>query len=239
MYGGVEYHPLPQEVYDTLASTHPKMQRFKSAGLENIALSTRIMTRQACQRIIRGGFEFARKNKRKSVTVVDKPNVLRETGGLMMQTARAVAKEYPDVPLYETNIDAMCMFMIKDPTNYDVIVAENMFGDILSDLAAQMVGGLGFAPTGNVGDSYAVFEPSHGSAPKYTGHDRVNPIAMMLSAELMLRHLGEGAMADAVNGAISRVVRDRRIAANGKIATKDFGGTASATQLTDAIIAAL
>eukprot|EP00755_Sulcionema_specki_P029972 Sspe_Gene.93316::Locus_65986_Transcript_1_1_Confidence_1.000_Length_895::g.93316::m.93316 len=126
MYGGVEFFPLPQSVYDALDAAHPKMKRFKEAGLENIAMSTRIMTKQGCENIVRQAFEFARKHGRKSVTVVDKPNVLRETGALMIGCARRIAAEYPEIPLQETNIDAQCMFMLKQPQQYDVIVAENM-----------------------------------------------------------------------------------------------------------------
>eukprot|EP00659_Diplonema_papillatum_P021165 gene21165-32603_t len=178
MYGGVEFHPLPRTVFDALDQAHPKMKKFEKFGLENIAMSTRIMTRQGCENIIRDAFEYAKKHNRKSVTVVDKPNVLRETGGLMIQTARRVAEEYKGIPLQETNIDAQCMFMLRQPQAYDVIVAENMFGDIISDLAAEMVGGLGFAPSANIGDSFSIFEPSHGSAPGYVGTGNANPIAM-------------------------------------------------------------
>ena len=125
------------------------------------------------------------------MTVVEKPNVLRETGGLMLGTAREVAKDYPDIDFKDANIDAMCMWLVKNPFDYDVLVAENLFGDIISDLAAQLVGGLGFACSGNIGDDYAVFEPTHGSAPKYAGMYKVNPIATFLAAELMLEWLGE------------------------------------------------
>ncbi|NQT25772.1 isocitrate/isopropylmalate dehydrogenase family protein, partial [candidate division KSB1 bacterium] len=137
LYSGVEFHPLPQEVFDVLKAHHSKMARFESHGLDNIALSTRIMTRKGCETILRSGFDYARANHRDTVTVVDKPNVLRETGGLMIRTARSVAKEYSGIELWETNIDAQCMWLVKNPTQYGVLVAENMCGDILSDLAAQ------------------------------------------------------------------------------------------------------
>ncbi len=123
------------------------------------------------------------------MTVVEKPNVVRETSGLMVREARKIAKEYPGIELWETNIDAMCMWLVKNPENYGVLVASNMFGDIVSDLCAQLVGGLGFACSGNIGKDVAVFEPSHGSAPKYVGMNKVNPIAMILSAKMMLDHL--------------------------------------------------
>jgi len=232
MYGGVEFHPLPKEVYDALC-VHPKMKRFGEAGLENIALSTRIMTRQGCENIVRQAFQYAKKHGRRSVTVVDKPNVLRETGGLMIRTAREVAKDYPDIPLWETNIDAQCMWLVKNPLDYDVLVAENMFGDILSDLAAQLVGGLGFACAGNIGDEYAVFEPTHGSAPKYAGQYKVNSMAMLLSAKMMLEWLGEGKSAERLETAIAAVI------AEGKVRTYDMGGGNTTLDIAEAVSAKL
>ena len=182
MYGGVEFHPIPEEVFNVLDKHHPKMKKFRAYGLENLAMSTRLMSRQKCANIVTRAFEYAQEHGYKTVTVVDKPNVLRETGGLMIRTARQVAKNYPQIELWETNIDAQAMWLLKNPHDYGVMVAENMFGDILSDLAAQLVGGLGFASSGNIGDTYAVFEPTHGSAPKYAGKYRVNPMAMFLTA---------------------------------------------------------
>ena len=210
MYGGVEFHPLPQAVFDALC-VHPKMKGFKAAGLENIALSTRIMTRQACRSIVTQAFEYARKHKRKSVTVCDKPNVLRETGGLMMRTAREVAKSYPEIPLLETNIDAQCMWLVKNPHSYDILVAENMFGDILSDLAAGLVGGLGFASAANIGDQYAVFEPTHGSAPKYAGMYKVNPMATLLTCKLMFDWFGQPQTAQRLENAIAQVIKENKV----------------------------
>ncbi len=228
LYSGVEFHPLPEGVRRAL-ETHPKMKRFGEVSGEDIAISTRLMTRQACARIVRGAFEFARRHKRRSVTIVDKPNVLRETGGLMIRTAREVAKDYPDIPLWETNIDAQCMWLIKNPQDYDILVAENMFGDIISDLAAQLVGGLGFAASGNIGDNYALFEPTHGSAPKYAGQYKVNPMAMLLSTRMMLDWLGETEMAAGLEGAIARVI------AEGRVRTYDMGGDASTLDVAKAV----
>ena len=151
----------------------------RQGGLENIALSTRIMSKQGCTNICKQAFEFAKKTGRKRVTLIEKPNVLRETGGLMMRCFKEVAKNYPDIRADDANIDAICMWMFKNPQDYSVLVAENMFGDIVSDLCAGLVGGLGFAPSANLGDNYAVFEPTHGSAPKYAGQYKVNPIAML------------------------------------------------------------
>jgi 3-isopropylmalate dehydrogenase len=209
-YGGVEFFPLPESVYTALCAS-PKMKPWKDKGLENVALSTRIMSRQGCESICRQAFEYARKHKRKRVTLVEKPNVLRETGGLMTRVFRQVAAKYPEIKSDEANIDAICMWMFKNPQDYDVLVAENMFGDIISDLCAGLVGGLGFASAANIGDRFAVFEPTHGSAPKYAGQYRVNPIATLLSAKLMFDWLGELEMGRRLEAAIARVIRERKV----------------------------
>jgi len=230
MYGGVEFHPLPQPVYDALLAARKKMQKFGDYGLDNLAVTLRIMSRQGCRSIVKEAFKFAKRHGRRSVTVCDKPNVLRETGGLMIRTAREVAKEYPSIPLYETNIDAQCMWLVKNPMDYDIIVAENMFGDILSDLCAQLVGGLGFASAGNIGDNYAVFEPTHGSAPKYTGMYKVNPLATLLAAKLMLEWLGESEAAVRLENAVAAVI------AEGKVRTYDMGGKATTMDMAKAVV---
>ena len=216
MYGGVEFHPIPREVFDALC-LNPNMKRFEAKGLDNLALSTRIMSRQGCESIVRRAFEYAKKHGRKSVTLVEKPNVLRETGGLMTRVAREVARQFPGIPLWEANVDAMCMWLIKKPQEYDVLVAENMFGDIISDLAAGLVGGLGFASAANIGDDYAVFEPTHGSAPKYDGQYKVNPMAMLLTVKLMFDWLGEKEAAQRLENAVATVIRE------GKVGTYDVG----------------
>jgi isocitrate/isopropylmalate dehydrogenase len=229
MYGGIEFHPIPAEVFDVLDRNHPKMKKFRSYGLENLALSTRIMSRQKCENIVSQAFNYAKKYDYKTVTVVDKPNVLRETGGLMVRTAREVAKRFPGIELWETNIDAQTMWLLKNPHDYGVMVAENMFGDIISDLAAQLVGGLGFASSGNIGDKYAVFEPTHGSAPKYAGLYKVNPIAMMLTAKLMLDWLDEQDMANRLENAIAQVIRE------GKVRTYDMGGNNTSLEVAEEV----
>jgi len=233
MYGGVEFHPVPEKVFSVLSEHHPKMKKFEAAGLDNLAMSTRLMTREACRRIVKNAFEYAKATGRKSVTVVDKPNVLRETGGLMIRTAREVAKDYPGIYLEETNIDAQCMWLVKNPEKYEVMVAENMFGDILSDLAAQLVGGLGFASSGNIGDSFAVFEPTHGSAPKYHGMYKVNPMAMLLTAKMMLDWLKEDEMAEKLEKAIAEVI------AEGRVKTYDMGGDNTSLDVAEAVAAKL
>ncbi|MCK4556948.1 MAG: isocitrate/isopropylmalate dehydrogenase family protein [Candidatus Aminicenantes bacterium] len=232
MYAGVEFHPLPEGVRQALL-VHPKMAKFKDLPLEEIAFSTRIMTKKACTRILRRAFEYARKKKRRSVTLVEKPNVLRETGGFILDIARKMAKEYPDVEFWEANVDAMAMWLVKNPQDYDVLVAENLFGDIISDLAAQLVGGLGFACSGNIGDDYAVFEPTHGSAPKYTGLYKVNPTAMLLAAKMMLEWLGEEDMAVRLEKAIAGVIKE------GKVRTYDLGGKSTALDVAHAVASKL
>ncbi|MBU1936416.1 isocitrate/isopropylmalate dehydrogenase family protein, partial [bacterium] len=180
--------------------------------------------------IVRQAFTWAKKHNRKSVTICDKPNVLRETGGLMIRTAREIHdKEFPEIPMRETNIDAQCMWLVKNPFDYDCIVAENMFGDILSDLSAQLVGGLGFASAGNIGDNYAVFEPTHGSAPKYTGMYKVNPIAAILAARLMLEWLGEMDKANRLEKAVATIIKE------GKMLTYDMGGKNTTIEMAKAI----
>ena len=219
MYGGVEFFPLPEPVYEALCA-NPKMKPWKAKGLENVALSTRIVSVAGCTNICRQAFEFAKKTGRKRVTLVEKPNVLRETGGLMTRIFRKMAEEYKADGIWadEANIDAICMWMFKNPQDYSVLVAENMFGDIVSDLCAGLVGGLGFAPSANLGDTYAVFEPTHGSAPKYAGQYKVNPHAMLLTAKMMLDWLKESDKATRLEAAISRVIKE------GKVKTYDMGG---------------
>jgi 3-isopropylmalate dehydrogenase len=232
LYAGVEFHPVPAEIRRAL-ETHPKMKMFSGVSNEDMAISLRIVTRKACQTIVRDAFEYAKKHGYKSVTVVEKANIIRETSGLMLREARAVAANYPGIELWETNIDAMCMWLVKNPQDYGVMVATNLFGDILSDLAAQLVGGLGFAAAGNIGDRYAIFEPTHGSAPKYAGQNKVNPIATIRAAKMMLDYLGKRDEADAIDRAIARVVKE------GRARTYDMGGTTTTSGMAEAIAAAI
>lgn len=229
LYVGIEYHPLPQEVMTVLNETHPKVKRFADVPLEDIAVSVRLLTRKGCQSIARQAFMYAKKHGYKTVTVVEKPNVIRETSGLMVREARRIAKEFPGIDLWEANIDAMTMWLVKNPEDYGVLVATNMFGDIISDLSAQLVGGLGFASSGNIGDKYGVFEPTHGSAPKYEGQYKVNPMAMLLTTKLMLDHLGEKPQAEALENAIGRVIRE------GKVRTYDMGGSNTTMEVAEAV----
>ncbi len=225
LYSGVEYYPVPKEI-DDVFKEHPRYKKF--VGVDK-AISLRIITRKGAERIIRAAFEYARKNKLKNVTVVEKPNVLRETSGLFVRVAREIHKEYPEIEMWETNIDAQAMWLVKNPEKYDVLVTSNLFGDIISDLASQLVGGLGFAAAGNIGDNYAVFEPVHGSAPKYAGLYKVNPIATIRATRMMLDYLGEHKKADRLERAIEEVIRE------GKVRTYDMGGDAGTLDMARAI----
>ncbi len=224
MYIGVEYAQVPEEFYAVKGMD--KVPR-------DAAISLRAITPEGSERIVRAAFEFARKDKRKKVTAVHKANVLRQTDGVFMDAARKVAAEYPDIPFDDANIDAMGMWLLKNPLNYDVIVTTNLFGDIISDLCAQMVGGLGFGCSGNIGTNYAVFEPTHGSAPKYAGQYKVNPIATILAAKMMLDWLGEKDKAAQLEGAVAAVI------AEGKVRTYDMGGSAGTLDMANAIAAKL
>ena len=228
LYAGIEYHPVEGAIRDAL-SQHAGFKRFETVPPDQMAITTRLITWKGASRIVRSAFEYAKKHGYPTVTVVEKPNVLRETSGLFMRAARDVAKDYPDIEMWDTNIDAMAMWLIKNPEDYGVIVTSNLFGDVVSDLCAQLVGGLGFAAAGNIGKDVAVFEPTHGSAPKYAGQYKVNPIACILAAKMMLDFLGEAEMAKRVEGAVAAVL------ASGQVRTYDMGGSASTLDMGKAV----
>ncbi|MCG8417948.1 MAG: isocitrate/isopropylmalate dehydrogenase family protein [Proteobacteria bacterium] len=209
-YSGVEFFPVPEAVCAAL-DISPKMARFRALGLDNIALTARIMSRQGCASICRAAFEYAEKHSSKKVTLAEKPNVLRQTGGLMTRVFREVAASYPDIPTEEANIDALCMHLVMSPETFDVIVAENMFGDIISDLCAGLTGGLGLASAANVGTDYAIFEPSHGSAPDIAGRGVANPVATFLAIVQMLDWIGESSQASRLERAVETLLRERRV----------------------------
>ena len=217
LYAGLEWTNPPANVRAAFES-HPKWKAFKDVPNEELAISTRVVTKKAATRIIRAAFEYAKKLGYKNVTVCEKPNVLRETSGMMLKIGKEIAKEYPDIALWDTNIDAQMMWLTKNPEDYGVVVAENMFGDIISDGFAGLIGGLGFACSANIGDEVSVFEPTHGSAPKYQelNPSIVNPIAMILSACMMLDHIGETEKAERIRKAIAKVVEE------GKVKTYDM-----------------
>jgi isocitrate dehydrogenase (NAD+) len=245
LYSGVEWTNPPAVVRQAL-ETHKKMKAYAAVPSEDLAVSARIVSRGACHRIARAAFEYAAKNGYKSVTVCEKPNVIRETSGMMLFEARKVQKEFPAIAIVDTNIDAIMMWLTKNPEDYGVIVATNVFGDIVSDGFAGLIGGLGFAASANLGRDVAVFEPTHGSAPKYANFQTpiVNPIATVLSAVMMADWLGEKEIAARITKAIETVVLE------GKVRTYDMRrmrgtadvvvrGAASTVEMAQAIIAAL
>ncbi len=233
LYAGVEFSPVPPELSQALAKLSPSFAPFKDLRPDDYAISCKVNTRRGSERIVRAAFEFARTHKRKKVTVVHKANVVRASDGVFLEEARKVAKAFPEITMDEANVDAICMWLLKNPKNYDVLVAPNLYGDVISDLCAQMVGGLGFGCSGNIGMKLGVFEPSHGSAPKYTGQNKVNPIATILAAKMMLDWLGEGAKGRAVEAAVAKVLAD------GRVRTYDMGGTATCSGMGEAVACAL
>jgi 3-isopropylmalate dehydrogenase len=248
LYSGVEWTNPPAQVHQAFM-THPKFQEnFGNVPVDELSISTRIFTRKATTRIIMAAFEHAKKYGYKSVTVCEKPNVIRETSGLMWRLAKEIQKNlFSGIKLLNTNIDAQMMWLTKNPEEYGVIVASNMFGDIASDAFAGLIGGLGFACSAQFSSNgVAVFEPTHGSAPKYAGYtvSIVNPIAMIESACMMLDYLEEKKISSKIRKAVAEVI------AEGKVRTYDMmkmagrpevvkNGAASTSQMTDAIIARL
>lgn len=193
------------------------------------ALARRIITREAEERIIRYAFDYAVENNRSKVTAVHKANVLKKTDGLFKEIFYEIAKEYPDIETEDFYVDATAMYLITNPTNFEVIVTTNLFGDILSDEGAGLVGGLGLIPSANIGQDAALFEPVHGSAPDIAGQKKANPIAMLLSAEMMLRYLGENSQADRLDAAILKVLED------GENLTGDLGGSANTFEMAESV----
>jgi 3-isopropylmalate dehydrogenase len=193
------------------------------------AISIRSVTAHASRRIVEAAFQYAVKHGRRKVTAVHKANVLRATCGVFLEAAQEVAARYPKIEFETANVDAMGMWLLKNPRNYDVIVTTNLFGDILSDLCAQLVGGMGFGYSGNIGDNYAVFEPTHGSAPKYAGLDKVNPIATILAAKMMAEWLGETTVARIIEPSVAEVIE------HGTPRTYDMGGAAGTHEIARAV----
>ena len=200
---------------------------------EDAAESIKLITRKGCERIIRYAFEFAVREGRKKVTAVHKANIMKCTDGMFLNIAREIAKEYPQIEFNDSIVDAMCMRLVMHPEDYDVLVCPNLYGDIVSDLCAGLVGGLGLTPSANIGVDGAIFEPIHGSAPDIAGQHKINPTAAILSASMMLAHLGEAKAAASIEKAIIKVIGE------GKVLTQDMGGSASTEAFTDAVIAAL
>ncbi|MGC4047734.1 MAG: isocitrate/isopropylmalate dehydrogenase family protein [Armatimonas sp.] len=232
LYAGVEYDLESPEAKQIIEMAGGKIRQDAAISIKPISIS-------GTRRIVKAAFDYAVENNRKKVTAVCKANIMKFTDGLFYRVAQEVAKEYPGIEYDEWLVDAMCMQLVQKPENYDVLVMPNLYGDILSDLGAGLVGGLGVAPGANIGDGCALFEATHGSAPKYTGQNKVNPTALILSGLLMLKYLKEDSAAAKLEAAVEKVI------AEGKDVTYDMkpdrnDPTAVGTsQMADAIIAAL
>jgi len=205
------------------------------SGLEHVVVpgvveSLKIITAEASTRIARFAFEYARKHGRKKIAAIHKANIMKLSDGLFLECVRNIAQLYPEIVYEEMIVDNTCMQMVLDPQQFDVMLLENLYGDIVSDLGAGLVGGLGLVPGANLGDSCAIFEPVHGSAPKIAGKNMANPTAMLLSAVLMFQHLGETEKAALIASAVEKVY------ASGKLRTADLGGNSSTSQFTDAVV---
>lgn len=223
LYAGVEFLPFSEEAKYIISRSGGKL-------LDDSAISIKAISTTATRRIAKFAFEYALKNKRKKVTAVTKANILKYTDGLFFKVCKEVASEYPQIEYEEKLIDNMCMQLVQKPHLYDVLLLPNLYGDIVSDLCAGLIGGLGVAPGANFGDEYALFEAVHGSAPKYKGLNKVNPTALLLSAKMMLEYLSEKEAAERLEKAIIEVIKES------KVVTYDLGGTAKNTEMAEEII---
>src|SRR4051812_19808892 len=233
LYAGIEYEqgePETRELIDWIEAHGGKL-RHADAGISIKPLSV-----SGTRRIVQFAFDYARRNGRRKVTAVHKANIMKFTDGLYLQIAREIAEENSDIEFDDRIVDNMCMQLVQRPEEYDVLVLPNLYGDILSDLAAGMIGGLGVAPGANFGEDAAIFEPTHGSAPKYAGQNRVNPIAMLLSGMLMLRHLDETEAAEGLENAIAEVIRERASVTYDMKPSRDDPTAVGTSEVADAII---
>ncbi len=235
-YAGVEFDTGTPEATEVIAAINARSAKKVAA---DAAITIKMITPEGSRRIVEYAFDYARKNGRKLVTAVHKANIMKFTDGLFLKIAQEVATDNPDIEFNDRIVDNMCMQLMQKPSQYDVLVLPNLYGDIVSDLLAGMVGGLGVAPGGNIGKDAAVFEPIHGSAPSHAGKNEANPVAMILSGALMLRHLGETAAAESVEGAVTRVIGEGTQVTYDLRADHDPGKAATTSAMADAIIAAL
>ncbi|MCK4274497.1 MAG: isocitrate/isopropylmalate dehydrogenase family protein [Dehalococcoidales bacterium] len=233
LYAGVEFEKGTAETGELIKFINDKRG---SVIKDDSGLSIKMITESGSRRIIRYAFEYARRYGRRKVTATQKANIMKFSDGLFLSVAREVASQYPDIEFQEVLIDNLCMQLVRRPQEYDVIVAPNLYGDIISDLCAGLVGGLGLAPGANIGDEIALFEPTHGSAPKYTGQNRVNPMAMMLSGMMMLRHLGETEAADRLERAIAAAIAEGKNVTYDMKPTRDDPSAVGTSQVADAVI---
>jgi isocitrate dehydrogenase (NAD+) len=234
LYAGIEYQKDSKEaesLINLVKKTTGKTIRADSG------ISLKPISVHGTERIVRYAFEYARKNDRQKVTAVHKANILKYSDGLFLDVAREVSKQYPEIEFEDKIIDNMCMQLVQKPELYDVLVLPNLYGDIVSDLAAGLVGGLGLAPGANIGDTFAVFEATHGSAPKYKGLNKVNPMAMMLSGIMMLRHIGETGAAEKLEKALASVIKEGRSVTYDMKPSPDDPTAATTSGVADAIIA--
>ena len=233
LYAGIEFQkgtPEAKEVIDTCVRLSKKPIRPDSG------ISIKPISISGTERIVKWAFEYARKYKRKKVTSVHKANIMKFTDGLFLEVSREVAKKYPDIEFEDRIVDNMCMQLIQTPENYDVLVLPNLYGDIISDVCAGLVGGLGVAPGGNIGEKGAIFEATHGSAPKYKGLNKVNPTAMILSGMLMLRYLGEENAADRLEQAVAKVIHEGKHVTYDMKASRSDPSAVGTKEMGDAII---
>jgi isocitrate dehydrogenase (NAD+) len=236
MYTGIEFDTGTAEAAEVIAAINARSSRQIDPSA---AISIKLITPAESRRIVEYAFEYARANGRKQVTAVHKANIMKFTDGLFLHEAQAVAERYPDIAFNDRIVDNMCMQLMQKPQEYDVLVMPNLYGDIVSDLVAGMVGGLGVAPSGNIGPDSAVFEAIHGSAPSHAGKNEANPTAMILSGALMLRHLGERTAAEGVEGAVADVIASGKDVTYDLRQDRDPTKAATTTGMTDAIIAAM
>jgi isocitrate dehydrogenase (NAD+) len=236
MYSGVEFDTGTDEAAEVIAKINSLSR--KQVDPE-AAISIKIITEKNTRNIVKFAFDYARANGRKKVTIVHKANIMKFTDGLFLRVAQEVAAQYPDIESNDRIIDNMCMQLMQKPDQYDVLVMENLFGDIVSDLTAGMIGGLGVAPGGNIGHDGAVFEPIHGSAPTHAGKNEANPTAMILSGAMMLRHLGEQAHAETVEQAVAAVIADGSRVTYDLREDRNPAKAAGTSEMADAIIEAM
>ncbi|MEN6303028.1 MAG: isocitrate/isopropylmalate dehydrogenase family protein [Armatimonadia bacterium] len=238
LYAGIEFAEGTPECLEAIET----IERLSGAKIKrDSGISIKPISISGSERIVRWAFEYAKANGRKKVTAVHKANIMKFSDGLYLATARRVAEEYADsgIEFEDRIVDNMCMQLVQKPELYDVLVLPNLYGDILSDLACGLVGGLGVAPGANMGEGIAVFEPTHGSAPKYKGLNKVNPVATILSGVLMLRHLGEGEAADRLEAAVARVIAEGKDVTYDLKPERDDPTAVGTSEMADAIIAAL
>ena len=233
LYAGIEYEQGQPETVELIEWIESKGGTLRHA---DAGISIKPLSVSGTRRVVQFAFDYARRNGRRKVTAVHKANIMKFTDGLYLQVAREVAEENPDIEFDDRIVDNMCMQLVQRPEEYDVLVLPNLYGDIVSDLAAGMIGGLGMAPGANFGEQAAIFEPTHGSAPKYAGQNRVNPVAMMLSGMLMLRHLDEVEAADRLESAIADVIREGVSVTYDMKPTRDDPTAVGTSEVADAII---